>query len=387
MRGMNSSDVKRSNRGLILKNIALGRAHSRTELAKITGLTKMTTGNIVQEFISGGLVEESGIIETAATGPARQNLVLSKTAPKIIGMYLSRDKIVFSLGDLSGEIIFKKSVDLLNETENSIEEKIIVGIRELITKGKDKILAIGASIIGPINSEGAIFKSPNFFGIENLEVKKILTENFSYPVVICNDISAAGVAEQLKCGDDGKSFVFVGISNGIGAGIIYKGELMTQNNMFLGEFGHITIDINGEKCPCGNVGCLELYTSSSVLIKRLSKAVGREVTLKDFDDIKDIPGCDDIFCDVAEKLAAGMTTVVNLISPQEFILGYDGYFLPEKYLLQIENIINAAKFSKEGKRILVKKPYYKENSANYGSVASVLREIYRGEILFDKENQ
>jgi len=382
-RGMNGGDIKRTNRGLFLKNIALGKANSRIELAKLTGLTKMTAGNITQELISMGIIKECGQIYAGVTGPAPQKLCIDENAPKIIGVYISRDEIVFSLGNLSGDIIHKNIVPLSNETSESITEKLVSGIKKAITTQTDNILAIGVAMIGPIDSDGAIVDSPNFFGIKKLAVKEIIESNFPYPTVICNDISAAAVAEHLKGGERLSNFIFVGISNGLGAGIIQNGELMTSNDSFLGEFGHITININGEKCPCGNTGCLELYASHTVLLKRLGDAVNQNISAKDFDTLTENPECDKIFTDIAEKLAAGMITVTNLLRPEAFILGYDGYFLPDKYVNIIEEKINSLRFLKQDKRIKVCKAVLKSNSAIFGSIAIVLREVFKGEILFN----
>ena len=382
-RGMNGADIKRANRGLFLKNIALGKANSRIELAKLTGLTKMTSGNITGELVSMGIIKECGAIHAGVTGPAPQKLCVDETAPKIIGIYISRDEIVFSIGNLSGDILHKKISPLLNETSDTIAKKLIDGIKKSIKTQNNNILAIGVAMIGPIDSNGAIVDSPNFFGIKKLEVKNIIESNFPYPTVICNDISAAAVAEHLKGGEKHSNFVFIGNSNGLGAGIIQKGELMTSNDSFLGEFGHITIDINGEKCPCGNTGCLELYASHTILLKRLNDAVGKTITANDFEELSNIPECDKIFTDIAEKLATGMITVTNLLSPDAFILGYDGYFLPDKYIDIIENKINGLRFLKQDKKITVNKATLKSESAIYGSIAVVLREVFKGKILFN----
>lgn len=382
-RGMNGGDVKRSNRGLFLKNIALGKANSRIELAKLTGLTKMTAGNIAGELISMGIIKECGPIYAGVTGPAPQKLCLNETAPNIIGVYISRDEIVFSIGNLSGDITYKNNLPLLNETSDSITQKLITGIKNAEKSQKNNILAIGVAMIGPIDSDGAIVDSPNFFGIKKLAVKEIIEAKFPYPTVICNDISAAAVAEHLKGGETHSNFIFVGNSNGLGAGIIQSGELMTSNDSFLGEFGHITIDINGDRCPCGNTGCLELYASHTVLLKRLSKAIGKDVSVKDFEKLSKIPECNNIFTDIAEKLAAGMITVTNLLRPEAFILGYDGYFLPDKYVALIENKINGLRFLKQDKKIEVSKATLKSDSAIFGSIAIVLKEVFKGEILFN----
>ncbi len=382
-RGMNGSDIKRTNRGLFLKNIALGNAVSRIELAKLTGLTKMTAGNIAQELISMGIIKECGPIYAGATGPAPQKLSIDENAPKIIGIYISRDELVFSLGNISGDIIQKNNIPLSNETSDSIAQKLISGIKKVVKSQKNKILAIGVAMIGPIDSDGAIVDSPNFFGIEKLAVKEIIESNFSYPTIICNDISAAAVAEHLKSDKKLSNFVFIGNSNGLGAGIIQNGELMTSGDSFLGEFGHITIDINGGKCPCGNTGCLELYASHTVLLKRLSNIVGKKVTAKDFEELSKNPECDKVFTDIAEKLATGMITIINLLRPDSFILGYEGYYLPDKYVNIIENKINSLRFLKQDKKIKVLKATLKADSAIFGSIAVVLREIFKGELLFN----
>lgn len=382
-RGMNGSDVKRSNRGLFLKNIALGTANTRVALSKITGLAKMTAGNIVQELIAMGLVEESGPVYDGTTGPAAQRLVISEKAPKIVGIYLSRDEIIFSTGDLSGNILYKKAIPLFEENQSSLTAKIIDGTAAAVKNQNGNILAIGVAMIGPIDAEGSIVDSPNFFGIKKLEVKKILTTNFPYPTTVYNDISAAAVAEQLIGKSDYQSFIFIGNSNGLGAGIIYNGELMTAKSSFVGEFGHVTIDINGPKCPCGNTGCLELYANTTVLCQRLSDAINQKVEPTDFENLSDNKICDKIFNDTADKLATGMITLTNLLRPEAFIIGYNGYYLPQKYINRMEKKINATKFLKDGNKTYVNKAILKDESAIYGSIASVLREVFKGKILFN----
>ena len=78
-----------------------------------------------------------------------------------------------------------------------------------------------------------------------------------------------------------------------------------------------------------------------------------------------------------------MITVTNLLSPDTFILGYDGYFLPDKYINIIENKINGLRFLKQDKIITVRKAALKSESAIFGSIAVVLREVFKGRILFN----
>lgn len=382
-RGMNGSDIKRSNRGLFLKNIALGKANSRIALSKLTGLAKMTAGNIVQELLSMGLIENGDPIQVDSTGPNPMQLKISEKAPKIVGVYISRDELVFSIGDLSGNLHYTKKATLENENKMTVETKLINGINEAINYENGNILAIGVAMIGPIDNDGSIVNSPNFFKIQSLPVKKIINKHFPYPTVIYNDISAAAVAEQLIGNGEYSNFIFIGNSNGLGAGIIYNGELMIANRSFIGEFGHITIDSKGEKCPCGNTGCLELYATVKVLCERLSSAIGVPISPADFERLSEYPECDAIFRDVSLKLSAGMISLTNLLNPEAFVLGYDGYYLPDCYIELIEQNINNTKFIDDGRKIRVEKAFFKADSAIYGSICCVLREIFKGEILFN----
>ncbi len=381
MRGMNSADIKRRNRGLVLKNIALGIATSRVAISKATGLTKMTVGNIVQELFERGIIDESTPVRVDATGPNPQQLKISKTAQKIIGVYISRDEMTISIGDFSGNVFTLKTDALNNETEETLSQKLVSGIKEAIKSQKGNIFAIGVAMIGPIDKNGAIYETHNFFGIKSFPVKSIIESNFDYPVVIYNDISASAVAEQLIGGGNYSDFIYIGIANGLGAGIIHNNNLMTSADQYASEFGHTTIDYNGRRCPCGNTGCLELYVSEKVLCERLSNEVGKKVTAEDFNSLADNKKCDEIFTDVVEKLTIGMVNLSNLISPSAFILGYKAYYLPNKYIKMIEEKINQVRFTKTAKLKVLKSPF-KDKSAIFGGVCCVLKEVFDGDLLF-----
>ena len=380
--GMNSSDIRRKNRGLFLKHIAMCEANSRVELAKITGLAKMTAGNIVQELIEKGLVEEAESLPNDSTGPNPQRLTINSFAPKIIGIYLSRDGLTVSVGNLSSEIVFSKRTLFKNENAQSIEAKILRGVKSAL-EFEGKVLAIGVAAIGPIDKNGAISASTNFFGIKSLPIKQILEENFGLPVVVYNDTNASAVAEQFRGRGKYKSFCYIGISNGIGAGIINDGNLLMSNDSFLGEIGHTTIDYKGKACPCGNRGCLELYANMPVILSQLEKAVERKISEKDIESIHQNTPADLVLSQVANKLAVSFINLVNLLKPEAIIIGHEGFFLPHKYLKQIEKKINSTMFRSISQGVVVEKAGFGEKSAVYGSICCVLREIFEGRLLFE----
>ena len=381
-RGMNNTDIKRSNRGLFLKYIALGQANSRFALSRATGLTKMTSGNIVQELLNQGLIDADDTQRSDASGPNPQHLTVSKSAPRIVGVYLSRDELVVSVGDLSGKLLYLETTSLKKETAQSVSEKLIQGVRKAIALQNSNVFAIGAAVIGPIDRDGAISNTPNFFGISYLPVKALLSDTFGLPVIVYNDTSAAAVAEQLIGHGRYRNFAYICIANGIAAGIINNGELLTSDRFFVGELGHTTIDFGGKPCPCGNRGCLELYANIPVICKRLESAVGHPVDVQDFGALAEIPACDAIFREVSEKLSAALINLANLVNPKAFIIGHNGYYIPEQYIKAMEQRVNQIKFMRNTSPIEVKKSFLTDRAAVYGSFCCVLREVFAGNILF-----
>lgn len=383
IRGMNGMDIKRSNRGLVLREIALGEDTSRVSVARATGLTKMTVGNIVQELLELSLVAEGKPVCEKTAGPNPKGLKISVRAPKIIGVYLSRDEIIVSVGDISGSVLDAKRIPFAAETEQSICQKLLDGVRAAVQSCADPIFAIGVAMIGPIDAKGAIVGTPNFFGIERLPVRELLENEFSYPVIVFNDISAAAVAEQMLGRHPFSDFVYIGMANGLGAGMIHNRELLTTTQTFIGEFGHTTIDYNGERCPCGNTGCLELYVSATVLCRRFAKLLGRPVAVEEFASLADLPECDAIFREVSEKLAIGMINLANLLGPEAFILGHEAFYFPDRYLSLMEQTVNRVNFLGRENPILVLKSRFSNQAAVYGSICCVLREIFSGRLLFE----
>ena len=90
---------------------------------------------------------------------------------------------------------------------------------------------------------------------------------FRVPVFIEQDARAGALAHYLfdpSVHADGNLAYYL-VGEGVGLGVIDNGRLI---NGFLGaatEIGHISIDVNGRPCDCGNVGCLERYCSTPAI--------------------------------------------------------------------------------------------------------------------------
>jgi predicted NBD/HSP70 family sugar kinase len=77
------------------------------------------------------------------------------------------------------------------------------------------------------------------------------------------------------------------------AGEVYRGS--SSNSV---EIGHVSIDVNGEECPCGNLGCLENYAGPAALVRQAltMPGLGQRLALD--------PGGEDFLSEFARLAAA-----------------------------------------------------------------------------------
>ena len=162
--GSNIQDVKSKNRMLVLKHIATSSGISRVDIARSTGLSKMTVGNIVTELLSSGLAEETINVSnntSASYGRRPILLTLAQNSPCICGMLIKRKLFQIILSDLGGRIF--KQVDYPYDTLDSSEDLLQIltkAYTECAESTKRRIIAIGIASLGPLDSSKGIILNP-----------------------------------------------------------------------------------------------------------------------------------------------------------------------------------------------------------------------------------
>ena len=245
-----------------------------------------------------------------------------------IGVDLGGSNLRVALVSEEGEIARKVKKASSEEVLNSLFETI-----EEVLHGD--IAGIGLGVAGLIDREnGRVLSSPNYRAVEGLNIAADIERKFNLPVYLENDANCAALGERVRgAGKDFENFVLLTLGTGIGGSIIYKGELLDA----AAEIGHMSINAEAEKCPCGNIGCLENYASARAMI---AKAVvmlekGTESMLKNCcngsiykitpDDIyKSALEGDtlsrEILRDAGRALGVGLANLINILSPEAIIL-------------------------------------------------------------------
>lgn len=380
--GKNSIDSKFYNRGLVLKLIATEVCHSRIELSRTTGLAKMTVSNIISEFIEKEILVECEEELTEVCGRNPIILKLSENAPKIIGVLIFRERIEAVLCDLKLEVLHREKICFQDLDEDKLIEYTCQVI-DRILKIAPEAAGIGVAGIGPVDIKRGAFLNPvRFYGIHNLPILDILKERYDLPIYFDHDNNSAALAEKLYgIGKEIQDFIFLGISNGIGSGIVSNGEIYHSYRGLESEIGHVSIDYNGPKCSCGNRGCLEMYASVFVVLKRLQEATGEEREFAWFCQQQENPQVNEIFEDTIRKISAALVSSINILQPELIVLGHDCIEWPEKYVQMLEDLINKNKIARDDRRILVRKAYFGKNAQLVGAAANVVDQIFKGELV------
>lgn len=383
--GKNRSDYKKVNRGLVMKMISTGRCSTRADLARSTGLSKMAISNIVTELIHQDLLVETESARVEELGRTPVRLGLSPKAPKVVGLLIDRDRCEAVLCSLDLQVLRRETVTMENMTRVQFIN-LIYQLLDTILFERVDVVAIGVASIGPISARaGKILKPFYFYGIHDVEIVRIVEERYRLPVFFDHDNQSAILAESLYGSGRGYNDVlYVGVSQGVGCGILSDGQLYCNRRGLPPELGHVSIDIKGRSCGCGNRGCVEAYLRTPELLKKMRYYTGKYYTYEGFCSLAQTDKrIDDILTDAVMRLANAIISIVNILNSELILLGNDSTFWPDRYLSMLEDEVNRRRFVDWDERILVKRSYFLRDAALMGAACNAISPVFAGKLLFD----
>jgi glucokinase len=168
----------------------------------------------------------------------------------------------------------------------AVLERLKQAIREQLPQDKHE-LRIGVGAPGPLNPrKGVVLEAPNLPGWKDIPLQETLEAEFGCPVAIGNDANVAALGEwHFGAGKGTRNLIYLTISTGIGGGVIADGRLLLGAEGLAAEIGHMTVDPDGPRCGCGQVGHLEAIASGTGIARRAKEllAQGRESTLQELE--------------------------------------------------------------------------------------------------------
>ena len=310
------TQARAHNRSLVLQHLFQSGPESRAELARSTGLTRVTMSALVDELLSEGLVQELGSEEPSGKVGKRGTLVgLSEDRWCIPAVNLTNDgSITGAILTLSGQIThrFREPHPLPGGNEGI--EELATFCRALISHADSQILGLGVSSPGIINGEGFIEQAPNR-GWYEVPLADILRERLGVEVHVANDANCLALAEYSFGGAAGDELLSIVVGQGLGAGLVAAGTLIQGAENAAGEIGHVTdmdnrdlpnSDLGAPRtCACGRTGCLETLMS--------------ETALREFTDGLDPVARDRVLAAIGTRLGIVLAPIVATLNVADIV--------------------------------------------------------------------
>jgi glucokinase len=192
----------------------------------------------------------------------------------VLSIDIGGTKIASAVVDSEGFVVGKGRVETPDTENDSVLCDAVEGVARAVLAEAgmtlDSIVAVGVSSAGIIDTaKGIVVFSPNVAALRRTPLKSMLGERFGKAVSLGNDATLAALGEwEFGLKRSVSDLVYVTVSTGIGGGIIAGGTLLGGACGAAGEVGHMTIDVNGPACPCGQHGCWESLASGRALAER-----------------------------------------------------------------------------------------------------------------------
>jgi N-acetylglucosamine repressor len=393
----NLQKVKETNLALLFQLIYRKSPVSRAELSLITGLSATTVSSLVAEMLENNLIIEKGAGISTTSGRKPIMLEINPVGSYVFSIELREKDVVCSLYDIVcqlvdsevaevrdfmkiGNVILQLMYRILQEKDIPREKicGICVGVPALIDVETQKIVA---STVIPIDTD-------NIFLIQ-------LREEFpDIHLYIENESGLSAYAEKEFGGStDARNIIYMDIGTGIGAGIILNGKLYTGAYGLAGEVGHMSIDLDGPRCKCGNRGCFEIMAGIPALTQKvlfhmisgratvLSGMVGTayqkintEILLEAYrqKDVVMVEALEEItLC-----LASGINNVINLFNPQVVVLGGEMIRFGSSLLDKIHENLNPIALRPNLGKVDVRFTKLGEEAATLGGARYTLDKVF-----------
>lgn len=312
---------------------------TKPALAKATGLSVPAVHKMAASLVDVGLLYETG--EEISSGHGRKGRVigLNPTFRTAIGIEITDLSITGIVLDFAGQVHQEQAIGLSSLQPNHVLATVIRMIQDLQEAARElgPIAGVGIGTHG-IAEKGRITRFPGNPDWEPLAITSLVQEATGLPCRLDLRIYAATVSELRfgrRYGFPGPIFYFnSGPGNGFATGIIIHDQVLRGANGLQGQFHHLHMDPQGERCYCGSFGCLGTLTSPQAIQQQAQEALtqtGVDSALRglptvDFSSILAAAHKHDklarhLIEDACTWLGIGFSHVINLLNPSLIVIG------------------------------------------------------------------
>jgi glucokinase-like ROK family protein len=399
IRTADSALVRQINLSVIMNQLRKRAPISRAGLAQATGLNKTTVSSLVDELLQRQLVSELGLVTEKKKGHLATMLDLNPAAGFIVGCEIGVDFILVVCTNFAPEIVWRHEEHTdPGVGRDAILERARTLLKSAIEKGYqqyNKLLGIGVGVAALIDqSNGTMLYAPNLKWTEPFPIRAMLQDWFPQaPVIVDNEANIAALGEHyFGVAQDYDEVLYISAGVGLGGGVVHAGRVFSGVTGVGAEFGHMTMDRQGELCSCGSYGCWETQVSQRALFRKIQIAFeqGEKGILFELTDRGQEPLTVPMIVDAARAgdpvalsalenigsdLGVGIASLVNALNPELVVCGgilsLAGEFLMPAATRELEQ--RALRWNREAAKVVLAKHGF--DAAAMGGVAAVYETI------------
>ncbi len=327
------STPREVNRQIVLNLIREHQPISRAELARRMNVRRASLTAIVRDLLESEQVEETGTA-IAARG-RRPTLLRVRTSGRLaIAVDVRPGRTQIALADFGGQVLARDAFPTPHEPSELVAQ-LAERLATLLKGGSDggvvleSCHGIGIVVPGMVDRRsGRVLYAPRL-GWRDVQLRDAIEKRTSLPVYVESAPIACALARLWSLNGSTRTvnnFVYVSVSDGLGVGIVNRGEVLRGETHTAGEFGHVSIDPNGPQCACGKRGCWEAFTCNSATIDRYSPNAGKRKSPPTIEEIVrraklEDPAAISALIETGRQVGRGLSAVVSAFNPKRIYVG------------------------------------------------------------------
>lgn len=325
------------NRQIALNLIRARQPISRADLARLMQMRRGAVSLLVNELIEEGIIFEGATGETSR-GRKPKFLFVDTRSRCAVAVDIRPTRTSFMVTDLVGRPLVEVTSFPTERDPKRFVAELAKRIRRVLSDHPElgDCAGVGIVVPGMVDRTGSRVLFAPRLGWHDLSLLGPLETAIGLPVSIENSGRACALAQLWATrsgGDTPDDFVFVSVSDGLGVGVMVRGELLRGQHNVAGEFGHMALSLDGPPCACGARGCFEAYVSN---LATLSRYFGRnleeelplpiESATLTIDDLIALAHSGDsnalgALQSTARYLGLGLASLVNAVDPARIYIG------------------------------------------------------------------
>ena len=305
-------------------------ATTRTDIRRITGLSRTAVAARVAELTTRGLVIERTPGPSTGGRPPTL-LAFNGDAGVVLAAAIGRSRTHLAVCTLAGRVLAVTDIDEhVGAGPDELMPDLVKRLEALVTDAglsPSAILGVGVSLPGTVDQHlGCSLDSPVMSGWDGVPLAPYFRDLTAAPVLVDNDANVMALAERHGDHRGIDDLILLKISTGLGAGIICGGVLQRGAVGAAGEFGHNkTAAAHGITCRCGDTGCLEAIAGGWALVRTLREH-GQEIGhVRDLVELanRGDPEARRLIRESGRHVGEAVAPVVNLLNPGVLVVGGD----------------------------------------------------------------